>query len=407
MNLLIRKFLRSYLSAYSGVSLLTKMLLLVAFVNAMGQMVMLFLSLYLTRQGMPIHSVGVILAAYGLGGVVGGYCGGVLSDKVGAIIVTVVALLATSLLFFGLIIATQIWWLSADIFLLGALSCAIRPAIILLLIEHIDAADRSRIFGLRRIVINVGMSLAAFIGGFIASTGFYSIFIFDGVAALVAALLVISCWPYYKTDQTTKVADEGDVQDKAIEKRLPKRFIILCGILFFNAVVTVQLRVTYPIYLKDYYELSLRAFSHLFAFSSFVIVLIEVPLLTWVKNCHQGFITGTGALLICFGLAMLPLGHTMSFAYFSAFIWTLGEILFFPTILSLMLSNVEDRRGHYMGIYQTMFSFSMLLGPVLGTSLYSFWHADMLWLVCGLIGIASLIGLILADSRNRAVHSFG
>ena len=89
-----------YKNAYSSVPKPMWWLALVILVNRAGTMVIPFLTVYLTSKGYSLVQAGVVMAIFGCGGIVGGYLGGVLSDRLGFFSVQVVSLLFNGVLFF-------------------------------------------------------------------------------------------------------------------------------------------------------------------------------------------------------------------------------------------------------------------------------------------------------------------
>ena len=81
---MIRAVARAYYSAFSGLPRDVWLLAGVALVNRAGSMVLVFLSLWLTRSiGIGVAEAGRVLSLYGLGAIAGGFIGGWLSDRIG------------------------------------------------------------------------------------------------------------------------------------------------------------------------------------------------------------------------------------------------------------------------------------------------------------------------------------
>ncbi|MBY0445268.1 MAG: MFS transporter, partial [Burkholderiales bacterium] len=81
------------------------------------------------------------------------------------------------------------------------------------------------------------------------------------------------------------------------------------------------------------------------------------------------------------------------FAYvcLSTAIWTIGEILFMPTMSVLVMQRAEGRKsGHYFGLYGVCWSVSMLISPVFGSQIYSHFGGHSVWFACAALAILAV-----------------
>ena len=117
-----------YRNAYSGLSKPMWWLALVMFINRSGTMVIPFLSVYLTSRGFTLSQAGYVLAAFGMGSILGGYLGGVFTDRFGHLRVQIYSLFLNGLLFLVLERMQTFWQITACIFILSSIGEAFRPA---------------------------------------------------------------------------------------------------------------------------------------------------------------------------------------------------------------------------------------------------------------------------------------
>lgn len=77
-------------------------------------------------------------------------------------------------------------------------------------------------------------------------------------------------------------------------------------------------------------------------------------------------------------------------------IWTLGEIVHSP-VSAAYVANLSPAhlRGRYQGIWGLSWSAGLILGPTLGTLLFS-WNATGLWLICGSLGLLAVLLVLLS-----------
>jgi MFS family permease len=105
---------------------------------------------------------------------------------------------------------------------------------------------------------------------------------------------------------------------------------------------------------------------------------------------NQILVAAVGGLCIGIGLFSLVLGNSYWLAMCSSGLWTIGEMLAFP-VLQVVLYNWagETSKGKHMGFYQTIYAFANIAGPILGSWTFKLANGDVLWCLCGLLGILS------------------
>ena len=390
------RLLHRYAATYQGFSKAIWLITLASFFNAMGQMLPLFASLYLKHLNYDIDVIGMIITLYGVGFLIGSYLSGILCDKLPVKHVLSYSMLLNSLCFFAIMLSTNIYWFSIMFFLSGITGSTVRPASVILVSYFAKPCNRIRALGLRRVGINLGMGFAALISGALATINYEWIFLFSGITTLTASLFLINnraLKDKYRKDHAQSDPNNETVAPRNTSEGM-KKFWTIVAIYFVAVVVFSQISFTYPIYLVDQFHSGPHLFAYLFALNCFLIVAIEVPLLTYLNQFKQHALMAWGALLLCVGFGILPFGHTAAFAAFSCIIWTVGEILFFPTALNMVFNVIHHKQGKYMGIYQSAYSLGILLAPAIGTVIYNLDQGNILWYICGLVGVLSFVQIL-------------
>jgi predicted MFS family arabinose efflux permease len=386
----LKKYYLSYIRNFSGLPTASWMIQIAIFANSMGNVTTVFLSLYLVNQlGFSVFQTGVLMAGFGVGSMVGSYLSGLLCYKFSPYHISFMAILINGITLLMLCWPTQFYPLLSLIFFVGGSNAAFAPANRITLMQICLKVDRSRVSSLRYMAINLGMGTGIFIGGLLATWGFYWIFIFTGISTLIAAfILAIYCKPVAPINKASEIISSPKNNSVFADKNA----LIIFSVLLLTTLVFAQLKNTYPIYLHTHYHLSERLFSYVFLLNTLLIVVFQVPLLNSLKNSNAVLLTGIGGFLIGAGFYLLPVSTTYAFALFSCTIWTIGEMLFFSTIQVLIYESAsEKQKGKYMGIYQMIQSFSNMLGPLAGGYLYAFNNGKFLWQLCGLLGICTLL----------------
>ena len=179
-----------YKNAYSSVPKPMWWLALVILVNRAGTMVIPFLTVYLTSKGYSLVQAGMVMAIFGCGGIVGGYLGGVLSDRLGFFSVQVVSLLFNGVLFFLLGRMQTLPQIMSCVFVLSVVGESFRPANAAAVAAYSTEVNRTRSYSLNRLAINLGWAVGPAVGGLLASISYSLLFVVDGTTCVLAALLL-------------------------------------------------------------------------------------------------------------------------------------------------------------------------------------------------------------------------
>ena len=103
-------------------------------------------------------------------------------------------------------------------------------------------------------------------------------------------------------------------------------------------------------YLLDYYRFGTEFIGWQFALNAMLVVTLQIPFSHWGERWGARRQLLAGSLLLACGLGMLPLGTGVLFVCLSTVIWTLGEILFMPTLNVLVMQRAQaGKSGSTLG----------------------------------------------------------
>src|SRR5215203_5409873 len=117
---MLQSSVQLYKNAYSGLSRAMWWLALVMLINRSGTMVIPFLTVYLKSGGYSLEPAGFVMAAFGTGAILGGFLGGILTDRFGHFYVQFFSLLLNGLLFLVLGQMHELWSIVICIFILSS-----------------------------------------------------------------------------------------------------------------------------------------------------------------------------------------------------------------------------------------------------------------------------------------------
>lgn len=392
----MRKLLNSYVGTFAGLSREVWWLALVTFVNRSGTMVIPFLSLYLTEDlAFSVANVSWVMAAFGLGSVMGSWIGGKLTDNFGFYKVMIVSLLTTGFLFVGLQYLKTLETLCLGIFVTMLIADAFRPAIFVAMSAYSTPENKARSVTLIRLAINLGFSAGPAIGGYIIAHMSYSgLFWVDGITCILASILFMKVL----NPRVSKTLDRHEVANpKSVYSDRPF-WIFFAAMVLFGSVF-LQYFSTMPLYYRKDHFLSEIEIGLLMGINGLLIFILEMPLIKWLENSSYSKIG-----LILFGAILTGLSFVvLNFTTWSGILiigmlfMTLGEMIAFPFANAFALDRARNgKQGEYMAYFTITFSFGHIFGPSSGMQLVSHLGFDNTWLIMsGLMAMCSGMFLLL------------
>jgi predicted MFS family arabinose efflux permease len=385
-----RQAARFYREAYSGLPRNAWILSLVQFVNRSGSMVLFFLTLYLTRKmGFTLSQAGWAVSVFGVGALLGAYLGGRLCDRLGASAVQRLSLLLGGLNLIVMGYMTRHGAILATAFLQGVFAEALLPGNATAMARECPPAVRTRGFALNRLAANLGVTIGPVLGGYLAMWNYHALFWVDGLTSLAALVVFSICFKAGSGDAEAPGAKPAAVQPPAGQRHLPAIFIMVFGI----GLIFSQLFSTFPLYMHSAFGFAENRIGQLLAINTVIIVLFEMVLLHGLKSAVPLKVIAIGALLTGGGFALTPLGRGFPYAALTVAVWTVGEMLSLPLLTAEIANRShEGNRGRHMGWFGVSFSLAWMLGPLIGSEVYSRFSPLALWLGCGALGAFLALG---------------
>jgi len=383
---------RFYRQLFSGLPREVWNLSLVTVVHRSGTMVLPFLTLYLTtRHGFSAREAGGVLSLYGVGAIGGAYVGGWLSDRVGSISAQVAGLCLSA---GGLAVLSAMrspLSIIAIVLLWSVVAESIRPANAAALAELSPPALHVRAFGLRRLAMNLGMSLGPAMGGVLAAYSYLWLFFVEASVSLLAAGLLWALFPPRRQSVARERPGYTALGSRSGTARSPWGdgvFLVLVGLVTLLVTVLCQLFGAYPLTLTEQYRLPEYTLGLVFTLNTLVIVVFQMPIIHAVERFDPLQVIGLGAFLLCAGFALLALTSSIGPIGVTVLVWTLGEMLTTPLLEGFVANrSAVESRGQYMGLFSAAFSLAFVLAPLGGTWVYEVWGYRTLWFLCGVLGV--------------------
>jgi len=379
---------RKYAENYKGLPMLCWQGNILICINTLTIGICFFLSLYfVTIRHFTPSIAGLLLSCYGLGTVSGGLITGKLSDRFSPRRISIFSLLAQAVTFFLLTSLQSTFALMINLFFLGFSAYGFKTSnnVWMLGLCKNDALLRYKAISISHVAANFGLGLSGALIASMTTYGFQSIFCLSSLLLLCSALYLLF---QNNTDVDIPLSIKKQHYDN--HTNVSQRILLLViSCVFFVGLIIAQLGATYPLYIQESFpHLGINAVSILFILDTFLIVFFQAPLASMAGKQNKLLVTGLGALLMGLGMLVLSYSSIFFMAIFSCIIWTTGEMLFISTAQLLCYEQSSNqRKGQSLGLFQTVFASSNVIGPTLGGIIYQNWGGNLLWHCSMLIGI--------------------
>ena len=389
-----------YRKSFAGLPRKVWLLALVLLVNRSGAMVVAFLSVYLIeRQGFAPTKAGYVMAAFGFGGVLGNYVGGLLNDRFGSWHIQLYSMVGAGILNILLGQVTDFWMLCLLSFFISLWADAFRPANRAAIAIYAPPEKLTQAYGLQRMAVNLGFSIGPALGGYlIYNYGFELMFWGDGLTFLLAAVVFFLALPADETAKPlvarVKSGPEGVFPTASTApapapapKPAHKELWLLAFVVANMGIMMCffQLFSTFPVYLKES-GLDERAIGWLFTISGIVIVAFEMPTLYAVERRFRPvpvMLAGSGLILLSYLLlpGIVALGFLAVLGM--VMVLTVGEILYMPFTNTYVSTYAPPaRRGEYLGLLSASYSAAFVFTPLVGFRVAEWYGYGVATFVC-------------------------
>ena len=354
--------------AYKNIPKKLWLLILVLLVNRLGSTLLLFAPLFFSQKlGFSAEIIAMILTSFGIGAFLGSLFGGSLTNKLGPFKAQLLVLISTGILYSTIEFIESKYLFILIMFLCGIVGQALKPANAMAILKFSTEDDRTRNLSLERQATNLGNSIAPIAAGILSQWGIHWAFRLDAWTSLVSAFFL---YTIFKDEIKKSVKNKKSVSFFNFDFSCLRNSVVqviflisICiGILFY------QIFCSYPIFMTGVKHLSGKSLGYLLAINGVFILFFEVQIVTFLKSFKP-------ELIVCIGVSFLSLGLYLSTLFnqfpplaFSMIIFTLGEILCIPFVVTLILKNTsKDQHPSAFGIYGAVLSGSLTLASILSS----------------------------------------
>ena len=365
----MNRLLSLYLGSFANIQRNVWILSVAMFINRSGSMVLLFTSLYLTKDlKFSIAEAGIALSFYGIGSVLGSYAGGWLTYRKNFFDIMFLSLISSGLILLLLLVATTPFAISVIIFFYAFAADIFRPANSKAIAAYSTPENRTRSVSLVRLAINLGFSIGPAAGGFVALyLGYKWLFVIDACSGFLAAIML---WIYLPriTDESKKT-ESTVLSDHSTSAYRDRKYLIFIVLVAFFGICFFQLFASMPQYFSEVCNYNEDRIGLLMALNGLLVVIIEMPLVAALEKNKKIFsfiIAGVLCLPVSFAILHFGNGMMIWAVVYTLFI-TMSEILAMPFMMNYSLSRPsKERQGQYSGLYSISYGLANIFAPLLG-----------------------------------------
>ena len=373
-------------------------LLLGQFLSATGSLVWLFLTLYLVDdRGLTTTEAGLVVAANGVGTVVGNLTGGSVGDRFGLRRCTL-ALLTASALICAAVPLAPLWALAPLVAVRGLAGGATRPLLSALVAVELPADRRREGVALSRAVSNAGTVIGPPLGALLAAHHFSAVFVVDGATTLLLVWLIHRHVPKEDAGAARQAARSAGSLLAAL-----RRDRELVRLLLAIVAVDTTYRLMYtvlPVQLADSGAPTL-AYGLLVSLNCIVIVAAEAPIALALRDRPAAPVVAAGIGLVGVAYLLLGLAPGLVLAVVAVLVITVGEMLYKPTATAYAADLAPaGMAGRYQSAYGAASISGTMLSPAVGGPLYDV-APGLVWPLAGLLAVGAAVFLYSSSSSSR------
>ncbi len=395
------------LATLRGASGPVRALLVGVLLNRLGRFLQVYLVLFLTARGFSAPEAGLALGAYGAGTVAGVLVGGVLADRLGARLCTLVSMIGAAALIPAIQYVHDIRAVVAVVLAVGIVTQVFRPAASALLGELTPRHQRVMIFSIYQMAFSIGNALAPLIGAVLVAISYDVLFWVEAVACLAFAAVAAVALPRRRASAPPPDGSDAAAPATPAARRgyravlADRRYLIFLAAAFVNLTVYLQSIAVLPLAMRAA-GLPAAWYGAMFLLNGLVVLTLQLPVTRVVQRRAAAGVATVGFALLAAGHAVywLPAGILPIGAVFvlGTLVWSVAEIVGGPTVAAWpSLAAPAGLQGRYQGAFQAAFGLGSAVGPVIGVVLWAS-LGPTTWLVSA---GAALVALVAARTAMR------
>jgi len=362
---------------------------------------------FVLEMKMPDVYVGICVAIFALMNFIFGPLWGGMSDRKGRRPVMLLSIFITfcSNILLSFVTGAITLFISRFIAGIGSANVSVAQAYMADISDH---KDRTKNMGLIGAMFGIGFIIGPYIGGVLKDwSGEGSVFWVGMGAAILNMLNLLSGYLFLK--ESNKQIDRNKKRNlnpiDPILKWVTKPVFQPLMLLFFSYVIAFSImQITSGLLWKEKYSLTVKEATYVFAFIGVTSAIFQGLLVGKIsKKYTSSQMIIAGSVIMGLGLASIPLppvGMFLPWEIIACGVLSFGNSLITPAVTS-WLSRIapQEKVGQVLGANQSFSSLARVIGPPIGTSLFTT-HYNLPFYVSGCFMVLPLF-IILKLKNNH------
>jgi MFS family permease len=375
-----------------------------------GTLAFPFFALYITGKfGVGMTEAGILLGLLSLAGILGSVIGGGLTDRLGRRKLILFGLVASALsaLTFGSV--TSFAWLFPAAALVGLFSEVGGPAHAAMIADILPKEQRQEGFGILRVVGNMAWLVGPTVGGFVARTSFFALFVIDAAISCVVAVLFYLFMPETRPAPHERHAEEGFVETFRNYRLVlgDRPFVAFLVAAVLMGTVYIQMYNSLSVYLRDTHRIGPQGYGVLLTSSAITVIGFQIWTMRIIKKRPQFLMMALGTVLYLIGFGLFGVAWAYWLFVVAVVIITMGEMIVMPTSQTLAAGFAKtDMRGRYMAVFGLSVSIPAAVGPLAAGIVLDNYEPDLLWFLAAVLCAISAAGFYALHVKLGAQPRF-
>jgi MFS family permease len=354
-----------------------------------GTLLFPFFALYITRKfSVGMTEAGILLGVMALSGIFGSVIGGALTDRLGRRKPILFGLIFSAVSSLALGWVDEFVWLFPLAAIVGLLSDVGGPAHGAMIADVLPKEQRQEGFGILRVVGNMAWLVGPTVGGFVARSSFFALFVIDAaISCLVAALF------YVLMPETRPQHHESQPHEPLLRTfrnytvvARDKAYIAFLIAAVLMGMVYVQMYNSLSVYLRDQHGVQPQGYGFLLTASAITVIGFQFWMMRVIKTRPQFLMMALGTIFYMLGFGMFGFVAAYSSFVAAVVIITIGEMIVIPTSQALAAGFARiDMRGRYMAAYGLSMSVPAAIGPTAAGIVMDNYNPNLLWYLGALL----------------------
>lgn len=388
------------LNVYRGLPKPIYIMFIARIVNAMGNFVFPFLTLFLTeRLKLSPSEAGTYFMLSAFSQAIGSIIGGKLTDHFGRKKLFLMFQFLAVLCFLPCPFLGNSLWIPKLIIVFGLFAGTAQPATASMIIDLTNQSNRKQAYSLLYLGTNLGFSIGPLIAGFLYKNHTNWIF-FGNIISIFIVLILISLFVKETKPSEEQIKETKDIENEesaevgsliaALIKR-PKLVLFLLGKLL-NTLIYSTIAFAIPIQLIRNFGSSLgsKYFGIVMSLNGIVVVTCTILVTRLTIKFKPIIAVALASLFYGIGFGMLGFANVFWLYIVASIIYTIGEIIE-ATNAGVYIANNSPitHRGRFNSIVPLISGVGFAFGPYIFGSFIEAYGLRNMWIFCFCLGIIS------------------